>query len=82
MKISALHKSVKKALLTHAKTMGDWVKPIKKKRRFRASSANTFMLGVMFDRSIEADRAWKAAETAYYRHLTTSLQSVGQDRAV
>ena len=44
------------------KKMDDWVKPIKNKRRFRASSANAFLLGVMLDRSIKAARAWEAAE--------------------
>lgn len=62
MKISASQKSVTKALLAYSRKMDDWVKPIKNKRRFRASTANAFMLGVMFDRSINADRAWEAAE--------------------
>lgn len=57
-----MHKNVRKAFLAHARTMDDWVKPIKNKRRFRASAANAFILGVMFDRSIKADRAWEAAE--------------------
>jgi len=62
MRITPSQKNVVKALLAYAKKMDDWVKPIKNKRRFRSSAANSFLLGVMFDRSINADRAWEAAE--------------------
>jgi endonuclease III len=56
------NKKVALALRKYRKSMEDWVKPTDEVRRFRASSANAFILGVMFDRSIPAWRAWEAAE--------------------
>lgn len=55
------NRPVVKALLAHARTMEDWVRPIENTKKFRPSAANAFLLGVMFDRSVKADRAWEAA---------------------
>lgn len=55
-------RKVARALLRYSRTMEERVKPIDKVRRFRPSAANTFLVGVMFDRSVEAERAWEAAE--------------------
>lgn len=40
--------------------MEDWVRPTEKTSKFRASNANSFLLGVMFDRNINAEIAWEA----------------------
>lgn len=50
------------ALKKHSKNMDEWVRPISNTRRFNASGVNSFLLGVMFDRSIPADRAWESGE--------------------
>jgi endonuclease III len=55
-------KKIALALRKYRKNMEDWVKPIDGIRHFRASSANAFILGVTFDRSIPAWRAWESAE--------------------
>lgn len=55
------HRSAVKALLTYSKKMDDWARPIENVRKMYAQAANAFLLGVMFDRSIKADRAWEAA---------------------
>jgi hypothetical protein len=41
--------------------MEDWVRPISRARKLRAEAANAFLVWVMFNRSILADRAEKAA---------------------
>lgn len=51
-----------KSIKAYGKQMGDWVRPVKKIKRFRPAGANAFLLGVMFDRNIEASRSWSAAE--------------------
>ena len=56
------HRPVVKALLAHAKRMDDWVRPIDHVKKLRPAAANAFLLGVMLDRSIKADRAWEAAQ--------------------
>lgn len=53
---------VVKSIKAYAKQMEDWVRPIKKIKRFRPAGANAFLLGVMFDRNIEASLSWSAAE--------------------
>lgn len=62
--VSLLNRDQKivKALLTHAKGMGDWVRPTKLVRKLRGSTANAFLLGVMFDRSVKAEQAWESAD--------------------
>ncbi|MDI6761615.1 MAG: hypothetical protein QME83_01165 [Thermodesulfobacteriota bacterium] len=51
-----------KALKDYARTMEEWVHPIDKIKKFRPSAANSFLLGVMFDRNIDADKAWEAGK--------------------
>jgi len=55
-------RKVVSALKAYARKMEDWVHPIAKVKKLRPSSANSFLLGVMFDRNIDADMAWKAGE--------------------
>ena len=55
-------KKISKALLSHSKHMEDWVKPIKGKKYFSHHAANSFVIGVLFDRGVIAERAWIAAE--------------------
>lgn len=50
------------ALLAHAGQLGDYVRPTTKRRRLGSAVANTFLLGVLFDRSVTAKWAWEAAE--------------------
>ncbi len=50
------------ALKDYRKSMDDWVKPITNIKKFRAPDANAFLLGVMFDKNINAEYAWEAAE--------------------
>ena len=50
------------ALKTYARTMEEWVHPIDRTKKLRPSAANSFLLGVMFDRNIDADKAWEAGE--------------------
>ncbi len=42
--------------------MEDWVRWSDKTSRMRPHTANAFVLGVMLDRSVKADRAWDAAD--------------------
>lgn len=54
--------AVKRALIEYSKRcMEDWVNPTAKKTKFRGGTANSFLLGVMLDRSIPAEQAWDAA---------------------
>jgi len=55
-------RKVVSALKAYAQKMEDWVHPIAKVKKFRPSAANSFLLGVMFDRNIDADMAWEAGE--------------------
>ena len=55
-------KKIVLALRRHASTMGGWVKFTDKHRRFRSSAANTFLLAVLLDRSIKAEKVQDAAE--------------------
>lgn len=50
------------ALKCYARTMEEWVHPIDRVKKLRPSAANNLLLGVMFDRSIDADKAWEAGE--------------------
>ncbi|HCF61631.1 MAG TPA: hypothetical protein DFS52_26995 [Myxococcales bacterium] len=42
--------------------MDDWVKPVDFTAKMRLGTANEFLLGVMLDRAILADKAWDSAE--------------------
>ena len=53
---------IAKALRKHGKTLGDWVRPTKSRRNFTEHKANCFLVGVLFDQQVSADRAWDAAE--------------------
>jgi endonuclease-3 len=55
-------RKVASALKAYAQKMEDWVYPIAKVKKFRSSAANSFLLGVMFDRNIDADMAWEAGD--------------------
>ncbi|MDP3014477.1 MAG: hypothetical protein Q8M92_09560, partial [Candidatus Subteraquimicrobiales bacterium] len=55
-------RKVVSALKAYAQTMEEWVHPIDRVKKFRPSAANSFLLGVMFDRNIDADKAWEAGE--------------------
>jgi endonuclease III len=51
------------ALVFHYRNhMSDWGTAIRSVRKFSASGANNFLLGVMFDRSINADQAWQSGK--------------------
>lgn len=50
------------SLKAYAWTMEEWVFPINRAKKLRPSAANSFLLGVMFDRNIDADKAWEAGE--------------------
>lgn len=50
------------ALKAYARTMEEWAHPIATIKKLRPSAANSFLLGVMFDRNIDADKAWGAGE--------------------
>ena len=50
-----------KALIGHVKELKE-LEPISAKRKFSGVRANAFMLGVIFDKSINAERAWAAGE--------------------
>lgn len=55
-------RNIAKGLRQYGRTMEDWVRPTDKARRFRALAANSFLLGVLLDRTIKADRAWDAGQ--------------------
>ena len=55
------HKQIVKALLSYGKTLEEWAQPVEKTSKLRGSTANVFLLGVMLDRSILAQRSWEAA---------------------
>src|SRR5450759_2107484 len=55
-------RKVARALRGYARTMADWVRWSNKTSRMRPHTANAFLLGVMLDRSVPADRAWDAAD--------------------
>ena len=55
-------KKVAKGLQHYGRSMDDWVLPTEKSKRFSGMAANSFLLGVLFDRNIKADRAWDAGE--------------------
>lgn len=54
--------SVASALLTYGRKLGAYVRPTTTRRRLSGSVANTFILGVLLDRSVTAAWAWQAAE--------------------
>jgi len=55
------HRPIVKALLEYGSKMDDWVSPIENIIKLTGSEANTFLLGVMLDRSIKAGLAWQTA---------------------
>jgi hypothetical protein len=59
-KLRVQQHSVAHALKKYGRELSVSKKKLRKKR-FRGDSANAFLLGVLFDRSINADRAWLAA---------------------
>lgn len=50
-----------KALLEYAKCLPDWARWTKTKRKLTLPAANELLLGLMWDRSMNADQAWKNA---------------------
>lgn len=56
-----LSRKIVKALLKHAESMGDWVKPVQNQRRFTLQKANSFFVGVFFDQGMDTTQAWAAA---------------------
>ena len=57
-----MSKQIAKALRKYGNSLGDWVKPIKGRRNFTLQKANSFLVGVLFDQQVKANRAWDAAE--------------------
>lgn len=55
-------RKVAKALRQHARSLSDWVRWSSTTTKMRPRVANSFLLGVMLDRNVVADRAWDAAE--------------------
>ena len=55
------HQQTVKALLSYGKKLEEWAQPVEKISKLRGSTANAFLLGVMLDRSILAERSWEAA---------------------
>jgi endonuclease III len=55
-------RKVARALRAYSRKMGDWVRPIDNTRKLRPNTANAFLLGVMFDRSIKWQLAWEAGK--------------------
>lgn len=62
MGVTAAQRRVVSALRAHARTMESWVRLTRKTSKLRPQVANTFLLNVMLDRSVTADRAWEASE--------------------
>ncbi|WP_200255650.1 hypothetical protein [Halorhodospira neutriphila] len=55
-------KRVAERLIEYTENMEDWAQPTEKIRRLSAHGANSFLIGVLFDRKIEAESAWEAGE--------------------
>ena len=55
-------RKVAAALRKHAWGMEDWARWKTTTTKMRPQTANAFLLGVVLDRSVKADRAWEAAE--------------------
>ena len=55
-------KRIAKKLLKYGESLDDWVRPIEGKRKFTLQRANSFLVGVLLDRQIDAERAWEAAD--------------------
>jgi hypothetical protein len=55
-------RKIASALRRHARSMESWVRWSDKTSKMRPHRANAFLLGVMLDRSIVADRAWDSAD--------------------
>ena len=53
---------VAESLISYGQEMEEWVKPTDKTRKFGALAANSFLLGVLLDRNIPAERAWDAGQ--------------------
>jgi len=51
------------ALLAHGRRLGASVRPSTRRHRLSGAVANAFVLGVMLDRSVQAQWAWDAAES-------------------
>jgi endonuclease-3 len=55
-------RKIAKALRRHARSISGWARWSQKTTKMHAYQANAFLLGVMLDRSVLADRAWEAAQ--------------------
>lgn len=55
-------RKVTKALRNYSRSMPNWVRWNGTTTKMRPFTANAFLLGVMLDRSVPAERAWDAAE--------------------
>ena len=55
-------KRIANKLLKYGEYLDDWVRPVEEKRRFSLYRANSFFVGVLLDRQIDAQRAWNAAD--------------------
>lgn len=65
---------IAKALLKHAESMDDWVRPVQIKRKFTLQKANSFFVGVLFDQMMDTTQAWDAAEWV--------VESIGDEYSV
>ena len=55
-------KKIVKKLKKYAKGMGNWVKPVDSPRRLKRFEANAFIIGVLLDQTIVAERAWSSGK--------------------
>ena len=55
-------KKIVKKLKKYAKRMGNWVKPVDSPRRLKRFEANAFIIGVLLDQRIVAERAWSSGK--------------------
>lgn len=55
-------KEIVKVLRMHAKRLPDWARWSNTTRKLTLQSANKFLLGLMWDRNMNADLAWRNAE--------------------
>lgn len=58
---SSRQKTIARALRDYSRSLSQWAKWSGKNTKMRPNTANSFLLGVMFDRSIPWERAWDAA---------------------
>ena len=64
-------KRIANKLLKYGESLDDWVRPVEGKQRFSLRRANSFLVGVLLDRKIDARRAWNAADWI--------VESIGSD---